>query len=213
MRSPGVLAQWILLLFLRETTALSKENQLKIRLSCALAAALVALSLFCSPWLAVAADQGQQVAPAQVYGKILHGIQNEIVGAAEAMPAEKYDFAPSSSSGDFQGVRTFAQQVKHLAQANYSLFGRFGITPDLDPKSIDKLTAKDDIVKSLKDSFAFAQKAIDSITPQNAFAAVDARENTRAGIAAQALAHANDHYGQMVVYLRMNGIIPPASRR
>jgi uncharacterized damage-inducible protein DinB len=186
---------------------------LKTRLCCTLAAMFVVHGLFCSPWLAVAADHGQQVAPAQVYGKLLHGIQNEIVEAAEAMPAEKYDFAPSSSSGNFQGVRSFAQQVKHLAQANYSLFARFGITPDLDPKSIDKLTTKDDMVKSLKDSFVFAQKAIDSITPENAFTAVDARQNTRAGIAAQALAHCNDHYGQMVVYLRMNGIIPPASRR
>jgi uncharacterized damage-inducible protein DinB len=161
----------------------------------------------------VAADQAQQIAPAQIYGKILQGMQKEIVGAAEAMPAEKYDFSPGSSAGNFQGVRTFAQQVKHLAAANYSLFGRFGITPDVDVKSIDKLTAKDDIVKALQDSYVFAQKAIDSITPENAFTVLDARQNTRAGVATQALAHANDHYGQMVVYLRLNGIIPPASRR
>jgi uncharacterized damage-inducible protein DinB len=186
---------------------------LKIPFTRIVAAMLVAVSLLCSPGLAVAADQAQQIAPAQVYGKILQGMQKEIVGAAEAMPAEKYDFSPGSSAGNFQGVRTFAQQVTHLAVANYSLFGRFGNAPDVDVKSIDKLTAKDDIVKALKESYVFAQKAIDSITPDNAFTVLDARQNTRAGVATQALAHANDHYGQMVVYLRMNGIIPPASRR
>ncbi len=79
--------------------------------------------------------------------------------------------------------------------------------------SIDKLTAKDDIVKALRDSFAFGHQAIDTITAENAFTVMDAHGNTRAGLAAYALAHANDHYGQMVEYLRMNGIIPPASRK
>ena len=82
-------------------------------------------------------------------------------------------------------------------------------------KRIAKLTSKDDVVKALKDSYAFAQQAVATITPENAFdkmAPVDGTD-TRASIAAFALAHTNDHYGQMVVYLRLNGIVPPASRK
>ena len=75
------------------------------------------------------------------------------------------------------------------------------------------LTSKDDIVKALKDSYVYAHKAIDTITPANAFDSLGKDKGTRAGTAAFCIAHAMDHYGQMVVYLRMNGIIPPASRK
>jgi uncharacterized damage-inducible protein DinB len=152
-----------------------------------------------------------QVAPAQVYGKLLSNLENEIVAAAQAMPADKFDFAPTA--GNFEGVRTFGQQIKHIAEANYHMLSGFGVQPGVDPKTIDGLTSKDDIVKALQDSFAFVHKVIDTMTPQNAFAAIDARQSTRAGSVAMVLVHANDHYGQMVEYLRMNGIIPPASRR
>lgn len=87
--------------------------------------------------------------------------------------------------------------------------------PTIDPKTIEKLTSKDDVVKALKDSYAFARQAMETITAENAFekiAEVDGAD-TRASIAAFGLAHTNDHYGQMVIYLRLNGIIPPASRK
>jgi uncharacterized damage-inducible protein DinB len=150
--------------------------------------------------------------PAKVYGKLFSSQAEEVVSAAEAMPADKYNFVPTT--GEFKGVRTFAQQVTHVAEAQYFFFKGFGIKPGIDPEAITKLTSKDDIVKALKDSYAFAQQAVATITPENAFekiAAVDGTD-TRASIAAFALAHTNDHYGQMVVYLRMNGIVPPASR-
>ena len=74
----------------------------------------------------------------------------------------------------------------------------------------DKLKTKAAIVKALKDSFAMAHTYVDAITPENAF--VMTANGTRAGLATQGLEHLMDHYGQMAVYLRMNGIIPPASR-
>ena len=135
------------------------------------------------------------------------------MAAAEAMPADKYSFVPTG--GDFKGVRTFAQQITHIAEAQYFFFAGFGVKPAIDPKTIAKLTSKDDVVKALKDSYAFAQQAMETITAENAFekiAEVDG-EDTRASIAAFGLAHTNDHYGQMVIYLRLNGIIPPASRK
>ena len=177
--------------------------------------AMIAVSVLSSSVLAVAqtssAKAGAQSTPAAVFGKLLRNQESEIVGAAEAMPADKYDFAPTN--GNFQGVRTFAQQVKHLAQANYHLFGPIGPKPSIDMKAIDNLTSKDEIVKALKDSYTFGHQAIDTITAENAFTVIDMHGNTRGGLAAYALAHANDHYGQMVVYLRMNRIIPPASRK
>jgi hypothetical protein len=76
---------------------------------------------------------------------------------------------------------------------------------------IDKLKTKAEILKALKDSFALAHAYVDSITPENAF--VQTSNGTRAGMASLGLAHVMDHYGQMVEYLRMNGIVPPASRK
>jgi uncharacterized damage-inducible protein DinB len=164
-----------------------------------------------SPSLLVA-QMAAHPSPAQVYEKLFSSQAEEVVSAAEAMPADKYNFVPTS--GEFKGVRTFAQQVTHVAEAQYFFFKGFGIKPGVDPQAITKLTSKDDAVKALKDSYAFAQQAVATITEENAFqkiAAVDGTD-TRASIAAFALAHTNDHYGQMVVYLRMNGIVPPASR-
>jgi uncharacterized damage-inducible protein DinB len=174
---------------------------------------LTALAVFTlcsiSPLVLLAA----QASPAQAYEKLFSDQEAQLVAAAEAMPADKYNFAPTS--GTFTGVRTFAQQITHVASAQYFFFAGFGIKPDVDPKAIGKLTNKDEIVKALKDSYAFAQKAIETMTAQNAFEEIKEVDggNTRATIAAVGLAHTNDHYGQMVEYLRMNGIIPPASRK
>jgi len=151
--------------------------------------------------------------PDQLFGKLFSSQAEEVVAAAEAMPAEKYNFVPSG--GEFKGVRTFLQQVTHVAEAQYFFFAGFGIKPGIDPETIAKLTSKDDAVKALKDSYAFAHQAIETITPENAFAKIAAVDgtDTRVSIAAFALAHTYDHYGQMVVYLRLNGIVPPASRK
>ncbi len=151
--------------------------------------------------------------PGEVYGKLFSSQAEEVVAAAEAMPADKYDFVPAS--GEFKGVRTFGQQVTHIAEAQYFFFKGFGVKPTIDTEAITKLTNKDDIVKALKDSYAFAEQAMKTITPQNAFEKIGSVDgtDTRASIAAFGLSHTNDHYGQMVVYLRLNGIIPPASRK
>ena len=114
--------------------------------------------------------------------------------------------------GEFTGVRTFGQQVKHLAEANYDFFDGWNVGTPVAEADIEKLTSKDDILKALSDSYVYAHKAIDSITAANAFESMG-KNGTRAGLAAFCIAHSMDHYGQMVVYLRLNGIIPPASRK
>jgi len=156
---------------------------------------------------------GSAVAPAQIYGHLLTLMEKEFVGAAEAMPEDKYDFAPPATMGEYKGVRTFAEQVKHVTEANYYFFANPGTSEaEMKAKSdaIKNLKTKTEIVQALKDSFNQAHAYVDAITPENAF--IQTQSGTRAGMAAFGLAHFMDHYGQMVEYLRMNGIIPPASR-
>jgi len=157
---------------------------------------------------------GTAVPPAQIYGKLLGMLESEFVGAAEAMPEDKYSFAPTAAIGEFKDVRSFGEQVKHVADANWYFFGPVNAS-DADGKAksdaIKKLTSKAEIVQALKDSFTQAHAFVDGITPENAFVTMP-NGGTRAGMAAFGIAHFMDHYGQMAEYLRMNGIVPPASR-
>jgi len=154
---------------------------------------------------------GTPVAPAKVYGNLLSRLEEEFVSAAEAMPEDKYDFAPPVSMGEYKGVRTFAQQIKHVTEAN-DYFFHDPSKPLVDFRGdIEKLKTKAEIVKALKDSFVTAHAYVDAITPENAFVTLPGG-NTRAGTASLGMAHFMDHYGQLVEYLRMNGIVPPASR-
>ena len=169
------------------------------------------------PGSAPAAAPGAAVDPAKSFDASVSQIERLWTGAAQAMPADKYGFAPSAAifvpgqKVQYDGVRTFAQIVTHTIQVNYGLFAAIGgIKPDVDTAAIGKLTSKDDIVKALADTFAFAHKAVANVTAANAFDGVRGTQ-TRASILASAVGHANDEYGQAVEYLRMNGIVPPAS--
>jgi hypothetical protein len=151
---------------------------------------------------------GTPIPPAQSYGKLLSGMEQEFVAAAEAMPEDKFNFAPTQ--GEFKGVRTFAEQIKHVAESN-GYFFHDPSKPMVDNHAdIEKLKTKAEIIQALKDSFVQAHAYVDAITPENAF--VMTENGTRGGMAAFGIAHFMDHYGQMVEYLRMNGIVPPASR-
>ena len=135
------------------------------------------------------------------------------------MPAEKYDFAPTA--GEFQGVRTFAQQIKHLAAVNYMVAAAAQrVKPPVDTGGESgpaSTKTKDQIVQFLKDSFAYCHKAAQTLTAQNQTELVPSPfgdgEMARGSLISIAVSHTLDHYGQMVVYARMNGIVPPASRR
>ena len=145
--------------------------------------------------------------------------ENNIVSLAEAMPADKYDFAPSKdifkpgSPAEFATVHTFAQQLTHICAMPYRMFAAFGVKPDtdVDPRSFDSLKTKDEIVKALKASFEYQNKVIATFTPENILTPVGPRNATRASSLLMILADDGDHYGQMVEYGRMNGVIPPAT--
>ena len=147
--------------------------------------------------------------------------EKEVVSAADAMPEEKYSFVPTM--GQFAGVRTFGQQVKHLAANNYRMAARIvGQTPTPDEETEtgpESVRSKDQIMGYVRGSFAALHRAAACIDQENAFTPVlqmrigTASQNTRVQFAIDAVAHSYDHYGQMVEYLRMNGIVPPDSRR
>src|ERR1019366_5720074 len=160
---------------------------------------------------------GSAVDPAKSMDAAVTRLEGLWTGAAQAMPAEKYGFAPSAAifvpgqTVKYDGVRTFAQIVTHTIQANYNSFAAIGgIKPDVDTAAIGKLESKDDIVKALAATFAFAHKAVANVTTANAFDSVRGMQ-TRASMVAGAVGHAEDDYGQAVEYLRMNAIVPPAS--
>jgi uncharacterized damage-inducible protein DinB len=149
-------------------------------------------------------------------------VDKEVVEAAEAMPEDKFDFSPEKlnlAGSDYKGVRTFGEQLKHIAASNYLIWSP--ITGEKPPDNVndgkgpDNMKAKADIIKYLKDSFAFGHKAVATLNDSNLVQPI-IRNNrpptTRLFLATFAPAHCFDHYGQMIEYLRMNGIVPPASR-
>jgi len=157
---------------------------------------------------------------ASVLNAYYGAVEQQVVSAAEAMPEEKYGFAPTN--GEFKGVRTFAEEVKHIGFANHLFFGPL-MGETIDAKSLEQntngpaeLKTKAEIIQYLKDSFALGHKALSTITAENQLTPLDKPVlpflSTRLGIAQVSTFHPMDHYGQMVEYLRMNGIIPPASR-
>ena len=150
----------------------------------------------------------------------LKSVQAQIVSAAEAMPADKYGFAPTE--GEFKGVRTFGQQVKHLAATNHILAAA-ALGEDPPPDAGDELgpesvRTKAEILDYLNSSIAHLAKAIDAIgdnatsVKASPISPLPASKVTRLALTVEAMIHAFDHYGQMVEYLRMNGVVPPASR-
>ncbi|MDE1177780.1 MAG: DinB family protein [Edaphobacter sp.] len=165
---------------------------------------------------------GTMVDPAKSFDAALTAFEDQFMGLAKAMPAEKYSFAPSAAifaasqktdylSPNNQGVRGFGQMVVHVAQANYFYGGMLsGLKPDVDVKALAELKDKDQIVAALEKSFEFVHKSIGTLTVQNAFESVRGSQ-TRVSLAGGVIAHGFDHYGQLAEYLRMNGVIPPAS--
>jgi hypothetical protein len=149
----------------------------------------------------------------------------QVRSAAEAMPEDKYGFRPSESNfknetpgyGPAQ-LRTFAEQVKHVACANFGFAAELdGIKP---PDACDKVgpspaKSKRELLIYLRDSFAAVNKSLAAINTKNMLDPIEgpyAGPNTRLGLATTIIWHAADHYGQMALYLRLNGIIPPSSR-
>ncbi len=163
-----------------------------------------------------------------VASAFLRGIgfqEYQVRSAAEAMPEEKYGYRPAE--GQFKSekpqfgpaeVRTFAEQVKHVACANFAFAAE--LDGQKQPDGCDKggpsaAKSKRELLTYLRDSFAAIRKSLSAIDAKNLFDPIEgpyAGPNTRLGMATVIVWHNADHYGQMTLYLRENGIVPPASR-
>ena len=148
-------------------------------------------------------------------------IAESLVSTAEAMPADKYGFAPTV--GEFANVRTFSKQIRHLSATNFILAAAaLGRTPPADAgdeAGPDSVVTKEQHLRYLRLSFAALREAAAAIgdprvpVRSSPISPFQGDTPTRLALVVEALVHAYDHYGQMVVYLRMNGVVPPASRR
>jgi len=178
----------------------------------AVAAAIVGLPLVVTPM----AHAQERVDPmAATVTQYFRMVERSFVGLADAMPADRYDFAPKD--GEFKGVRTFGEQVKHVACANFGFFNEVEHKQppaDCEAGGPSPAKTKAELMQYLRESFVYAGTVMGQLTPANALDPVEGPyggKTTRLGISTLAVWHATDHYGQLVVYLRMNGLVPPAS--
>lgn len=172
---------------------------------------------------ALAQQAGTQQAPATVASEVdrdISAIEKQILDVAEAMPEDKYNFSPEGLNilgSEYKGVRSFAVQLKHVATSNYFIWWR--LTGEKLPEGLGDdgngpatMKTKAEIIKFLKDSYALGHRAAATLTSDNMLQSPQGSKSTRLRLAEFGVSHANDHYGQMIEYLRMNGIVPPASR-
>jgi len=168
---------------------------------------------------ALPAQPSQLPSLASMVDKEISGVEKQIVEVAEAMPEDKFNFSPESLNipgSNYKGVRTFALQVKHIAASNFAIWSP--LTGDHFPKDYlggngpENLKTKAEIIKFLNDSFALGHKAAATLTSENMLQPASPGKSPRLRLAEFGVIHAFNHYGQMVEYLRMNGIVPPASR-
>ncbi len=172
-----------------------------------------------------AAELSRDETPGKAVMREFEGQEYEVRSAAEAMPADKWSYRPAQ--GLFKNekpafgpaeVRTFAEQVKHVACSNFAFAAELEAgTP---PETCDKggpspAKTRAELLDYLRDSFAALKKPLAAITSKNMYDPVEgpyAGPNTRLGLAEVCIWHAAEHYGQMIIYLRLNGIVPPTSR-
>jgi uncharacterized damage-inducible protein DinB len=142
------------------------------------------------------------------------GNRNNIVRTAEKMPEENYGMRPGAQTE----VRTFGQQVTHVATFNFLWCSQAKGEKNPSPADLDKLTSKADILKVLNDAFAYCDGAYAALTDASGAETIDITQengrqtrNLRMQLLTLNYGHNNEIYGSMVIYLRMKNIVPPAS--
>jgi len=180
------------------------------------------------PHQPTAAELSRDETPGRAVMRRFEGQEYEVRSAAEAMPADKWNYRPAQGlfknersafgPAEVPDVRTFAEQVKHVACSNFAFAAELeGTTP---PDACDKggpspAKTRAELLVYLRDSFAALKKPLAAITAKNMYDPIEgpyAGPNTRLGLAQVCIWHAAEHYGQMIIYLRLNGIVPPTSR-
>ena len=194
----------------------------------------IAIVVACSiSWVAAFAQASTAAKPTQaseaptiasVLNRQLSSIERNIMGAAEAVSGDKFEFSPATANipGDFktpEPVRTLSQQFKHIGDALEAyasgIMGQksAGTPGENGPANVK---TKQEVISFLKAEFAKAHSAIDTINQQNVVEQIPApfgnSKTTRLALAVSMVGHSNNHYGQIIEYLRMNGMVPPESQ-
>jgi DinB superfamily len=154
---------------------------------------------------------------ADIYLRQVKLVEDDVLSLARAMPAGKYGFAPSQ--GAFTSVRSFGDQVKHLATMIYMtaaivLEEKSPYGPGTNDNGPDSIRSKEEILEYVQGALAYARKAMTSLTEKNQLDPIPTYFGpmARSAVAAGVAYHSYNHYGQMAVYARMNGIVPPSSQ-
>lgn len=137
-------------------------------------------------------------------------LKNNVIKAAEKMPEESYGFKPSHD------VRSFAQLLGHIANAEFNFCAAVLGEKNPSGANIEKdKTTKADLVASLKEAFGYCEKAYASMSDDkiNETAKFGQGERSKFGVLAFNNAHTNEHYGNIVTYMRIRGFVPPSSER
>lgn len=134
-----------------------------------------------------------------------NGVKTNLMKAAEAMPADAYDFKPTPE------IRTFGALMAHIADSNMRNCAAANGTTK--PANAASKTTKEDLVAAMKSSLAECDAAFDALTEANAFEMVKFRNGQRArlGILIYNTGHDLEEYGYTAVYLRLKGVVPPSS--
>lgn len=148
--------------------------------------------------------------PLSAGAKIIYSMaKNNVLKSAEEMPESSYSFKPTDS------VRTFGQLVGHVADGQYE-FCSSVVGDNTKPPEVEKnKTTKADLIEGLKTAFAYCDKAYNSLTDAQAASTVKffGRDMAKLTVLNFNTAHTDEHYGNMVTYLRMKGLVPPSSKK
>jgi uncharacterized damage-inducible protein DinB len=158
--------------------------------------------------LAPAAVSSAQENPLSAWNKHVYGgLKNVLLRSAEKMPEESYGFKPT------EAVRSYGQIVGHVADAQYTFCSRVLGEKNPAPEIEKTKTSKADLIAALKDAFAYCDKAYDGMTDASAVQMVKLFGNDapKLGVLTVNSAHAVEHYGNLVTYMRMKNIVPPTS--
>ena len=144
--------------------------------------------------------------PLATHSKMMYrGVKTLLVRSAERMPEENYGFRPVET------VRTFGQILGHVADSQYAFCSTVLGEKNPAPKVEQSKTTKADLVAALKDAFAYCDKAYDGLTDASAAELVGPGPSPKLGMLTIANVHGVEHYGNLIVYMRMKNLVPPSS--
>ena len=159
---------------------------------------------------AISQEKQPSVDPLSAFTKRVYGFQKGILlRSAEKMPEEDYTFKPTET------VRSYGQIIGHLADAQYLFCSKVLDEKNAEPKIEQTKTSKADLIAALKTAFAYCDKAYDGMTDASGGQIVKlfGTDTPKLGVLNFNNVHNMEHYGNLVTYMRIKGVVPPTSEQ